>query len=175
MYRRLIPYLSALLLLVSACSDDDPVAPGETTCPEAGTPAPALVLDDLEGATHSLADYRCDQVVVLDFWAIWCSPCVEAMPDLQALHEQWANRGVKVLSVNLGESRDLVQAFMDEGGYTFPVLLGSFEGIPEGYNVYAIPRQVVIDKAGEIRFAASGTGAIAGLNYDVILPALLEE
>ena len=68
-----------------------------------------------------LSHFRDRKVVVLDFWAIWCMPCLMAMPDLQQLHDEIGGR-VEVVAVNLGEDPDKVRRFVDRKGYTFTVV-----------------------------------------------------
>jgi len=165
-------------LILSACGGDDPpavAAPPADVCPEPESPAPNLVLTDLDGATHDLSAYRCEKVVVLDFWASWCGPCRVGMPLLQELHETYADEGLLVLAVNLAENEQAVRTFITEGGYTFPVLLDPDQVGPTEYEITGIPRQVIIDAAGEVRYDRTGLNSIAHIDHHAVLPGLLAE
>ncbi|MCC2670375.1 MAG: Redoxin domain protein, partial [Armatimonadetes bacterium] len=76
---------------------------------EAPRPAPAFMLKDLSGATVSLSQYR-GKVVLLDFWATFCGPCMKAMPKLQKLHDQHAAKGFSVVGVATDEEGSKVVA-----------------------------------------------------------------
>jgi len=84
-----------------------------------GDLAPDFSVQLLTGETFTLSDHR-GMVVVLDFWATWCAPCVAKMPTMQALSEQFAD-SVIFVGINVGESRNRVHAFIDERGFTFPI------------------------------------------------------
>lgn len=177
MRRHLLCILLAICLLLIACGGEDPppaTAPPSEPCPEPAEPAPNLVLDDLDGATHDLADYRCEKVLLLDFWASWCSPCRAGMPLLQELHETYAERGLLVLAVNLAENEQFVRAFIADNGYTFPVLLDPDATAPAGYGITGIPRQVIIDAAGEVVYDRTGLNSIADIDHHAVLPGLLD-
>jgi thiol-disulfide isomerase/thioredoxin len=87
----------------------------------------------------------------LDFWATWCAPCQAAMPDLVSVHEEFADRNVRVLSVNLGEDRKRVAAFMKRREYDLHVLLDHDGAVGDAYGVRGIPTIVIVDKQGVVR------------------------
>lgn len=140
--------------------------PATTAAPEAAqtptpeerktVPAPAITLKDQNGETHTLADYK-GQVVFLNFWATWCGPCQNEMPDIQALYEDWdKNAGeVAVLGVagpNQGRegSAEDIKAFLSEKGYTYPVLLDEGGEAFYQYGISAFPTTFMIDKEGNV-------------------------
>ena len=126
-----------------------------------GDPAPDWRLSDPTGKTHSLSDYR-GKVVVLDFWATWCGPCIRAMPGLQALHEKYGGRGAVVFGVNAWEESDAAE-FMRRSGYTYGLLLKG-EGIAAAYRVGMLPTLYVIGVDGRIIHRVSGIDdRLAGL------------
>jgi peroxiredoxin len=117
--------------------------------------APGFTLDSLDGGTITLGDLE-GQVVVLDFWAVWCRPCVEAMSHLQQLHERYADQGVVVLAINVEEDRHEVAEFVADHGYTLTVLFDSNGRIADAYGVVGIPHTVVVDREGEVHYVPGG-------------------
>ena len=114
-----------------------------------GKAAPDFQLTTLQGESVSLADLK-GQVVVLDFWASWCPPCIESLPHLGKLHAE-KREGVKVFAVNLREDKAKVEAFMKSKSVDVPVLLDSDGRVAEKYNVVSIPQTVVIGKDGTVK------------------------
>lgn len=132
-----------------------------------GTRFPNIVLSDADGTTRRLRDYRGD-VVVLNFWASWCVPCVREMPVLQALHERHDGRGVHVLLVNMFEAFEDGRAWARDEGYDLPLFSAQAVGAdasarPKSYRVMrrgdgaavryrpkAIPRTYILDGNGVI-------------------------
>lgn len=121
-----------------------------------GKPAPAFKLKDLEDKDVALADFK-GQVVVLDFWATWCGPCVEALPHLDKLYQD-KKATVKIFAVNQGEEKEPVAAFMKSKNLTVPVLLDSDSKVGNEYKAQAIPQTVVIGKDGVVKKVFVGSG-----------------
>jgi peroxiredoxin len=121
-----------------------------------GQPAPAFSAKDLADHTVSLADYRGQKVVLVDFWATWCGPCRMAMPGLQSVQDDFKGRGLEILSVNQGESSEQAGAFMKKKGYGFHVLLDADSAIANDYGVRGIPTIVAVDKTGVVRWIRVG-------------------
>lgn len=94
------------------------------------------------------------RVMLVDFWATWCPPCVRAMPDIQKIHEAYAGKGVRVIGVNCWENGDAVK-FKKDKGYTYGLLLKG-DDVATGYGVQGIPAFFVIGKTGRIVAAQSG-------------------
>ncbi|HXT95605.1 MAG TPA: TlpA disulfide reductase family protein [Polyangia bacterium] len=118
-----------------------------------GEPAPAFVLPDIDHAdTVSLEKLR-GQVVVLDFWATWCSPCVAMLPVMDALHGRWGARGVAFLGINSdggGATLDEIKSFLASHHIPYPVAVddGTVGAL---YKVEALPSLIVIGRDGRIR------------------------
>lgn len=120
-----------------------------------GQPAPAIEGKDHLGDPLSLADFE-GQVVVLDFWAMWCAPCVAALPHVQSLHERFEGKPVAILGINLDRTDPTrVAAFAEERGITFRHYMDD-GAVGEAYKVRGIPAMVIIDKNGIIQDVSSG-------------------
>jgi len=128
--------------------------------------APQFTLQSLDGVDVSLGEYR-GSVVILDFWATWCKPCMRTFPELHALQQAYADRGVVLLVVSLDKSAQRARDHLVENGFaTDNVLWGSLEearGVKELFGVGGIPRTFVIDRAGYIRFSGYPTRVTAEL------------
>ncbi len=118
--------------------------------PLKGHPAPDFTLRTVEGEPLALSDLR-GKAVVLNFWATWCPPCRAEMPELQAAWEAYAPGGLVVLGVNQAEDAAAVQAYRQELGLTFPVVLDSQYQAAELYSVNSLPTTFFIDRDGVIR------------------------
>ncbi len=122
--------------------------------PPAGAPAPALAAPDSNSQTFTLADHR-GQVVLIDFWATWCPPCVQASPHIQALHEKYAaNPDVEIITV-YASSRGNPSEYASEHGYTYRIIP---DGAPiaRAWNVTSLPTFIVVGRDGEIVYSKLG-------------------
>ena len=155
--------ISADLAAVSGTTQEEPAAEQEDTTgaqEESGeipvVPAPDFTLTDQYGETHTLSDYQ-GQTVFLNFWATWCGPCKMEMPDIQALYEDWGeNAGeLVVLGVagpNIGQegSAEDIAAFLEENGYTYPVVMDETGTLFYQYGISAYPTTFMIDTEGNV-------------------------
>lgn len=115
-----------------------------------GFEAPDFALPDLDGRTHTLAEYR-GKVVFLNIWATWCPPCREEMPSMNRLHERYAREGLVVLAVSEDEGPQAdVEAFARGLGLRFPILLDPDGVLPPRYGVTGYPETFLIDRSGRI-------------------------
>ncbi len=124
----------------------------------AGGKAPDFSLKDVDGRSVSLSDYE-DKVVILSFWATWCTPCKAEMPHMHALYKELKDQGLVVLSISTDEARNepQVKATARAGGYTFPVLLDPERAVFGLYWSGAnLPITVVIGKDGKIHQTHEG-------------------
>jgi cytochrome c biogenesis protein CcmG/thiol:disulfide interchange protein DsbE len=115
---------------------------------EATGVAPAFTLTGLDGKPVSLADFR-GKVVVLDFWATWCPPCKREIPDFIESQKTYGPRGVQIVGIALDEPGK-VQAFAQQNGMNYPVLLGTDEISARYGGIEGIPTTFIIDKTGKI-------------------------
>lgn len=132
------------------------INPSIQTSTEVGGLAPSFTLRNLNGNREGLKDYK-DKVIILNFWATWCGPCLEEMPAIEKLYRRYRSQGLTVLAVSLdkGDSAK-VKNFVDTHNLTFPVLLDT-EGVAEKlYPTLSIPFTYVIDKKGRIAARVDG-------------------
>lgn len=117
--------------------------------------APALVLNDLDGRRRALADYR-GRVVIVNFWATWCAPCVQEMPGLAQLRERLATAGVEVLGVNHRENVARIRPFVERIGVGFPVLRDHDGSAASAWGVRVFPTTFVLGAAHRVAYVAVG-------------------
>ena len=149
----LIAVLVSMLIMVG-CSED--IVTDKVPAP--GRPAPDFQLQDLDGQTVSLGEFR-GRPVMVNFWATWCGPCRMEMPYIEEVSNDpdWTETGLVILAVNPGESAAIAGQFMEDNGLTFPVLLDIKTEVAKAYNVSAIPTTYFVDKNGIIKDVKIGT------------------
>lgn len=120
-----------------------------------GERAPEFTLPSLSGQTVSLSQFR-GRVVILDFWASWCAPCRSTMPNLHTLWRDLAARGVDFVGVSLDRTASAATSYLSSNGFGDMIALwGSLDAaqtVASLYGVRAIPRTIVIDRKGIVRF-----------------------
>jgi thiol-disulfide isomerase/thioredoxin len=123
------------------------------TDPVVARPVPDVELTTLDGGTIRLRDLS-GEIIFLNFWATWCVPCREEMPDLQQFVEDYGDQGVRVIAVtdpNDGQTEADVRAFVDEYDLTFTIALTSDAAFYRQFGVEPIPTTLIIDRAGMVR------------------------
>lgn len=169
-----------VLIFLAACQAEKP-AVTTTTGPLIGTRpgnlAPDFKLEDPEGNSVKLSDFR-GKAVLLNFWGIWCHFCREEMPLLEIIYQDYKDQGFVILAVNFyqdrGESEAVIQKFMEENGYTFPVLLDPFSLVWDRYNLNdAVPLTYIIDSEGIIQKIIPGSRDWTSFKYRQIIEGLL--
>ena len=139
------------------CRISAPRAPvaGRAESPLIGKLAPSFTLQDLNGKQVRLSDFK-GKVVLLDFWATWCGPCVRTIPHLDALHKKYKDQGLVVIGINNERDHAKVKAFAKDR-MSYIILLDADEQFTE-YGIRGIPTAFYIDKEGKIRYRDVGFG-----------------
>ncbi len=109
-----------------------------------------MSLKDTQGQLRSIDEFR-GKVVIVNFWATWCEPCIEEMPSLQRLKDRLPNDSFSVVGVNLGEGEARIKSFTDKTGTSFPILLDRDGVAKKSWKVNGVPATFVIDAAGKVR------------------------
>lgn len=122
-----------------------------------GQPAPNFELDLLDGQRYRLQDQR-GSVVVLDFWASWCGPCMQTMPEVDRIVGQYGAQDIQLLAINLQESAEKIQQALQRLKLTTTIALDRAGVVAERYGATAIPQTVVIDRQGNVTHLFIGGG-----------------
>ena len=138
----ILPIILTLGLVITACSE-----PAEA---RVGQPAPNFQLQNLDGQSISLSDFK-GKPVLINFWATQCGPCVYEMPYLQEIYDEWSGKGLMLLAINVGEGSSTVKEFMQNYNLSLPVLLDADGAVFRRYNVMFFPTTFFIDKDGIVQ------------------------
>lgn len=123
--------------------------------PYQGDQGKALDLVSLQGERHRLTQYR-GKVVLLNFWASWCPPCVHEMPSMAQLKTHFDGQPFEILAANLAESSEEIRGFLSKHPVNFTVLMDPKGVAVKDWQVYAYPSSYLIDVNGTIRYALFG-------------------
>lgn len=130
--------------------------------PLLGLQAPDFKAERLDGDPVSLDDHRGKEIVVLDFWATWCGPCVDSLPKIAAAAAEYADKGVVFYAVNEQESADEIRQFLADQELDLPVLLDTDGKIGEQYQASGIPQTVLVGKDGIVQVVHVGASSNIG-------------
>ena len=141
--------------LLGACGDVKSAA-------DVGATAQDFTARDTDGNTFRLSDHIGKEVVLIDFWATWCQPCLAEMPHLEKMQTEYKSKGLLVVAVSMDgpESIADVPAFAKRNQMNFPVLLDEDSSIASIYNPRkSAPLSAIIDKQGRIAAVREGYNA----------------
>ncbi len=116
--------------------------------------APAFSLQAIDGSPYDSGHFR-DKVVLLNFWATWCPPCVEELPSLNRLQERYADSDLHIVSVDFRETPQQMADFLERIPVAFPVLMDSSGKVALNWGVFSFPSTFIIDRQGRIRYSAN--------------------
>jgi peroxiredoxin len=161
----------------TAAETKPPVPEAKVEMLKVGAAAPDFPASDLNGKAVKLSDFR-GKVVILDFWATWCGPCIASMPHTNEVAARYKDQGVVVLASCTSDPRAAFEAWVKKNQATYPEILFSHDPQERGadrasrklYGVGGIPQQFIIGRDGKI--AALCTGYLKG---EVLLEAALAQ
>jgi thiol-disulfide isomerase/thioredoxin len=133
--------------------------------------APPIDLYTPGGDPFTLASLR-GKVVLVNFWATWCEPCVTEMPSLQRVRDQLAPR-FEVLGVNYQEGPARIKAFIDKSGITFPVVRDTDGAVAKAWGARIFPASYLVDRAGHVKHVLIGGADWTGPQLVSTIRALL--
>jgi thiol-disulfide isomerase/thioredoxin len=151
---RLCFAMIGLMLLVAGCQ---PTFNFERVHKLVGHTAPDFVAPLLDNEKmFQLSEEYSDQIIVLDFWATWCGPCLAELPVLLKIAEDYQDRGVALYAVNALEDEQTIRAFLGENRLDFNVVLDQKGRVGKTYHVSGIPHLVIIDRGGIVKKVQTG-------------------
>jgi len=114
-----------------------------------GSTAPDFALPRLSGEALRLSSLR-GRVVLVNFWATWCKPCEEEMPAMERLYRALEPEGLELLAVSVDDTREVVEAFQEERGLSFPILLDPERRVSRLYQTFRYPETLLVDRDGVV-------------------------
>lgn len=145
--KKLILFISCLFLLASAQAQD--------LKPWKGGSTPPLALNDLNGKPVRLEDYR-GKVVMVQFWATWCPPCLREIPSMMRLQARLADKPFAILAVNMGETEKEVKDFIARAKADFTILMDGDGKALRTWKIFVAPSTFLVDPKGNIRYTLQG-------------------
>ena len=136
--------------------------------------APDFTLRSVGGANLRLAEQR-GQVVMVNFWATWCTPCLQEMPHLSRLYERYRASGFVLLGVNIDDDPRAATALATKLGLRFPVLLDTDKKVSRVYDMNSMPATLLIDRDGRVRHIHRGYRDGVEKTYEEQVRGLLKE
>ena len=132
-----------------------PASPSYRGRPDAlvGKKAIDFKVKDLDGNDLSLEQYR-GKVILLDFWAVWCKPCIAEMPNVKGVYEKYKDQNFQIIGISLDESRDTLVGYLEKEEITWPQVFdgnGWKNQVATMYGIRAIPHMYLIDGEGVVR------------------------
>lgn len=118
-------------------------------------PAPSFTLQDMDGESHSLSDYR-GKIVIINFWATWCPPCRAELPSMNRAWKKVKDDNIEMLAINVGEDEDTIFTFLGDNPIDFPVLLDETGDMIKTWPVRGLPTTFVLDSEGRLVYQAIG-------------------
>jgi len=165
--------LLAVVSLAGSAAAQDPVKALDLIKLQRVQQAKDFTVPTADGGSVKLSDFQ-GKVVVLNFWATWCSPCREEMPALERLYRKYRARGLVVLAVSMdSEGAAVVAPFVKEHGLTFPIGLDRKGAVAGLYGIRALPSTMIIDRKGNLSLIALGSRGWDGKPAHALFESIL--
>ena len=119
------------------------------------TQAANFTLKSNSGKNLRLSEMR-GEVVLINFWASWCGPCRQEMPELEAIYQKYQSLGFTIFGINVDKDRAMADKVLNSTTLSFPILFDSDNAVTELYKVDAMPTTVIVDRSGKVRFIHRG-------------------
>ena len=132
----------------------------------AGLSAPNLTLTDLGGPTISFASYK-GEVVLVNFWAVWCAPCRQEVPQFTALQEKYRSQGFQAVGISMDDPEAALRDFCREHKVNYPVVMGDQKIAEDFGGVLGLPTTFLIGRDGRIHAKYAGATDFAKLNQEI--------
>jgi len=159
----------AILLGLTVAAAGTPAA-----LPPAGVPAPDFASKSDTGRNVRLSELR-GQVVLINFWASWCSPCRQELPLLSKLYTKYRSAGFTLLGVNVDDNRKDAESMLKRLDLKFPTLFDNSKNVAKLYGVDTMPATLVIDRDGRVRYVHRGYYEGYERKYEQQVRELLKE
>lgn len=138
------------------------------------TPPVEIVLPDPDGRVVRISEFR-GKIVLLNFWASWCFPCIIEMPAMEKLHKRFKHRNFVMVAINLQESAEQVKQFLKDHKLTFMTLLDSKGIVGTEFGIRSIPTTFILDKEGRLIGKALGPREWDGKEATELFEYLIDE
>jgi len=165
-------FLKRLCLVLAAWSLV--AASASAAMPASGTPVPDFTLRSSTGKNLKLSERR-GEVVMINFWATWCGPCRQEMPELERLYQKYRKAGFVLLGVSVDDKPEAARAMAQKLNVSFPVLFDDRKQVSRKYDVDAMPSTLLVDRNGIVRFVHRGYRAGVEKQYEEKLRELLRQ
>jgi cytochrome c biogenesis protein CcmG, thiol:disulfide interchange protein DsbE len=139
---------------------------------DTGAKMPEIGLKDLTGKGVDQAALA-GKVVIVDFWATWCAPCRESMPELEKLYKKYASKGLVVVGISVDKEVAPIKPFIEKLNVTFPVAHDSGHGVADKFAPPRMPSSYVVDRKGVVRYVHGGYHAGDAATFEKELQELL--
>jgi len=139
-----------------------------------GEPAPVVATKSTDGQWQRLQDYR-GKVVYVDFWASWCAPCRQALPQYERLYRELGPSGFVVLAINVDTEQRLAQRMLKQIPMSFPVILDPQGVLAERFSPPTMPTGYLIDRQGVVRYVHTGYKAEDLPAFETLVRKMVEE
>lgn len=174
--RQKTKFASGILLAAQLMFGPQTVLASELTPDSKSQFAPMsnIELPTYQHGSASLADYR-GKVVLVDFWASWCSPCRTSFPWMNQMQAKYQSQGFEVVAINLDQEKSQADKFLTQIPPKFTVLFDENAQLPEAFEVIGMPTSFLLDRSGKIRTTHIGFHEDQKDDYEKQIQALLKE
>ena len=120
-----------------------------------GLPPPPLNLERIGGGKIDIKELK-GKVILVNFWATWCAPCVSEMPEFEKLHRELEGRPFAVLAVSVDKNASTVEKFAGKNNLSFPILIDQGEAVARSWGTTGLPETFIIDREGNVAYKIIG-------------------